>query len=227
MFEPIPYRSALKENCTHVIVLRTRADDLSVTAKMGLMEKMIMARFFGRKQGMPNLVTWMTKQYHKLVYAEDILILNEANRDYDANSNKPKMLCIALPKGIPEVKRFETSRKVIFDNVREGFAAAYDSLVLDPAMRGKGLEIAKEIWPDQIMDQLPAHILELQKAQGKLKEELVVPKLPEIELELAIEKVGAGTLPQSKRKALTKALRRLQQKFIGLFPVNDSADVKQ
>jgi hypothetical protein len=69
--------------------------------------------------------------------------------------------------------------------------------------------------------------LELQKAQGKLKEELVVPKLPEKELELAIEKVGAGTLPQSKRKALTKALRRLQQKFIGLFPVNDSADVKQ
>jgi len=39
MFEPVPYRSALKENCTHVIVLRTRADDLSVTAKMGLMEK--------------------------------------------------------------------------------------------------------------------------------------------------------------------------------------------
>ena len=226
MFEPVPYRSALKENCTHVIVLRTRADDLSVTAKMGLMEKMIMARFFGRKQGMPNLVTWMTKQYHKLVYAEDILILNDANRDYDVNSNKPKMLCIALPKGVPEVKRFETSRKVIFDNVREGFAAAYDSLVLDPAMRGKGLEIAKTVWPDSTMDQLPAHILEQEKkSKGVLNEELIVPKLPDEEIQQAIEKVG---LPQSKRKALKDALRRLQKKFMGLFPINnnESSDVK-
>ena len=99
IFEPLPYRSALRENCTHVVVLRTRADDLSVTVKMGTMEKMIMSRFFGRKLGLPHFVTWMTKQYHKLVYAEDVLILNEANRDFDPNSGKPKLFCIALPKG--------------------------------------------------------------------------------------------------------------------------------
>jgi predicted patatin/cPLA2 family phospholipase len=44
IFEPLPYRSALQENCTDVIVLRTRADNVSVTAKMGMMEKMIMSR---------------------------------------------------------------------------------------------------------------------------------------------------------------------------------------
>jgi hypothetical protein len=44
IFEPLPYRSALRDNCTDIIVLRTRADNVSVTVKMGLMEKMIMSR---------------------------------------------------------------------------------------------------------------------------------------------------------------------------------------
>ncbi len=51
IFEPVPYRSAIKENCTHILVLRTRADGVSVTAKMNMFEKMIASRFFGRKQG--------------------------------------------------------------------------------------------------------------------------------------------------------------------------------
>ena len=55
IFEPVPYRSAVKDNCTHVLVLRTRADGISVTAKMGLAEKLIISRFFGRKQGLPGL----------------------------------------------------------------------------------------------------------------------------------------------------------------------------
>lgn len=29
VFEPIPYRSALRENCTHVIAVRTRAGTFS------------------------------------------------------------------------------------------------------------------------------------------------------------------------------------------------------
>jgi len=56
-------------------------------------------------------------------------------------------LCIALPSGIEEVKRFETSRYVIFDSVRHGFAAAYDALVLDPALRGKGWEVGSVASP--------------------------------------------------------------------------------
>ena len=33
VFEPVPYRSALKENCTHIIAMRTRADNISVTVR--------------------------------------------------------------------------------------------------------------------------------------------------------------------------------------------------
>jgi hypothetical protein len=99
IYEPIPYRSAEKEGCTHCLVLRTRADDLSVTVKMGLVEKMIMSRYFGRKQKLPHIVSWMHNQYHKLVYAEDVLRLNEANRDFNSSSDGTKLFCIALPAG--------------------------------------------------------------------------------------------------------------------------------
>jgi predicted patatin/cPLA2 family phospholipase len=82
VYEPIPYRSAIRDNCTHVLVLRTRADNTTVTAKMSLAERLIMKRYFGRKQKMPHHLDWMINQYHKLIYAEDILILNDANRNY-------------------------------------------------------------------------------------------------------------------------------------------------
>jgi hypothetical protein len=75
--------------------------------------------------------------------------------------------------GIPEVKRFETSRYTIFNSVRQGFATAYDNLVLDPKLRGKGWEIALQIWPDSIMDQLPAHILvqmEREREEQRMRE---------------------------------------------------------
>lgn len=37
-------------------------DNVSVTVKMSVMEKLIMTRFFGRKQKMPELVNWMLSQ---------------------------------------------------------------------------------------------------------------------------------------------------------------------
>ena len=175
IFEPLPYRSALKDNCTDVIVLRTRPDNVSVTAKMGTMEKMIVSRladnmyvnynngrqirFFGRKQGLPEIVEWMHQQQHKLIYAEDILLLNAENRRYSSeHGHSPRLFAIALPCGIPEVKRFETSRQVIFENVRMGFAAAYDAMVEDRSLQGKGYEVAKTIWPDSILLEEPAHL---------------------------------------------------------------------
>lgn len=46
MFEPIPYRSALKEGCTHVLVLRTRPDEVKVTGKISIFERLTYRRFF-------------------------------------------------------------------------------------------------------------------------------------------------------------------------------------
>ena len=159
LFQPIPYRAALDEGCTHVITLRTVADGKSVVKNVGLMEKLIMHRFFQRKLKMPAIFSWMINQMHKLVYAEDMLFLNEANRNFDENSTEPKVFSVALPEGTPEVKRFETSRKVIFESVRDGFAAAYNALVIEPEMMGKGGEVARKVYPDSIMDQIPVHLI--------------------------------------------------------------------
>jgi hypothetical protein len=196
VFEPIPYRSALRENCTHVIAIRTRADNISVTVKMGMVEKLIMSRYFGRKQGMPDLVSWMHNQYHKLVYAEDILLLNAFHNEINPIDGGPKVVCIALPAGtVPEVKRFETSRAVIFNSVRQGFAAAFDVLTTDTNMVGKGWEVAKEVYPESIMNDLPAHILlqiqeeeELEREKERLQEESLV-----LQPNLVLESLGQET----------------------------------
>ena len=64
------------------------------------------------------------------------MILNEANRDYNpVRPGEPRLFGIAKPAGRPEIGRLETSREAIFNGMRDGFAAAYDSLVLDPALR--------------------------------------------------------------------------------------------
>ena len=137
----------------------------------------------------------MHNQFHKLIYAQDILLLNEENQRYDSSSSSSssyartqwashplpfdlrdrRLFAIALPPNVPEVKRFETSRAVIFDNVRLGFAAAYDALVEDRTLVGQGYEIAKSIWPDSILDSPPKHLQEL-----KALEDVQLPPKEEV-----------------------------------------------
>ena len=49
VYEPIPYRTALNDNATHVLVVRSRPDGVDVTGKGGTMETLISHRFFIRK----------------------------------------------------------------------------------------------------------------------------------------------------------------------------------
>lgn len=97
----------------------------------------------------------------QLIYAEDMLKLNDFQREVDPQTKGPKVFTVALPPGeavllfplftaialsghiavfslslgVKEIGRMEDNRQVIFDNVRYGFAAAYDLLVLDPSQR--------------------------------------------------------------------------------------------
>lgn len=224
LYEPIPYRSALKENCTHVIALRTRGDDVNVIGKQSLMEKMIVRRFFSRKHGLPDMANWMTNQYHKLIYAEDVLILNEANRDYNpVRPGEPRLFGIAKPAGRPEIGRLETSREAIFNGMRDGFAAAYDSLVLDPALRGRGFAVAQEIWPDSLLTEVPKHLQSNSStAPATAAPEIIVgsevlpdiPSPPEA-IEEALLNSEVSKLPFSKRAALVSALKRFQRIALG------------
>jgi hypothetical protein len=100
----------------------------------------------------------MRKGLHKKRYAEDVIVLNEAahdmNRPY-SDTEKPHLLPIAVPPGSPEVTRLETGREPILQGVRRGFARAYDALVEDVEQRGKGMEIAMQMFPDDILNYDP------------------------------------------------------------------------
>jgi predicted acylesterase/phospholipase RssA len=173
VYAPIPYEVAVKEGATHMIVLRSKPDGGDVIGKGGsLVEKLITKRFFLRKNKLPRIYDRLKKQLHKKLYAKSVLELNEAAREgsdgalSSSSSPLPPTLTVAIPGHIAEVPRLEVGREAIFEGVRDGFARAYDTLVEDPSERGKGYEVAKKYFPDEILDYEPHEMLSLQKEQG-------------------------------------------------------------
>jgi len=163
LYEPLPYISAIAEGATHVVVLRTRKDGVDVSGKSSIFERLISFRFLMRKNRVPAVFRYMRRHAHKKRYAEDVLLMNhhamppgEVGRAEDEEG--PLLLPIALPPREKDVERLETGREAIFNGVRMGFARAYDALVEDVSERGRGWEVAKECYPDEIMDYDPNEI---------------------------------------------------------------------
>ena len=157
LFQPLPFHAAVEEGATHVVTIRSRPDGVDVSGKSSFFEKLILRRFFLRKNKLANMFKYMRSHFHKKVYSRDVLILNKyanSKRDYK-DLSEPHILTLALPPGSPEVGKLETSREEIFAGVRRGFARAYDALVEDPAERGRGAEVAKLAFPDEILDYDP------------------------------------------------------------------------
>ena len=160
IFEPLPYKTAIENGATHVVVLRTRPDGTDVAGKSSIFERLIVRRFFLRKNKLPNIYKYMRKHLHKRIYSEQVIALNEAAHDFRdyKDTSSAHMMAIAAPPGSPEVTKLETAREAIFDGVRRGFARAYDALVEDPKERGRGMIVAKEYFPDKILDYDPLEI---------------------------------------------------------------------
>jgi predicted acylesterase/phospholipase RssA len=157
LYEPLPYQSAIDEGATHVVVLRTRPDGVDTTGKSSIFERLIFKRFFLKKNKLANMYKRVRMHLHKYVYGKSVLELNEAavsDRDYN-DLSAPHLMAVALPPGSEEVTRLETGREAIFEGVRRGFARAYDALVEDPAERGRGAIVAKQYFPDEILDYDP------------------------------------------------------------------------
>merc|ERR1712232_536693 len=159
---PLPYDIAHEEgNATHVLVIRSSPDGTNLLAASSIiswMFSMIYRRYFLKKNDLPGMYKRVQKeQRHQRVYAKSILELNDrSNRPYGESSSRqrqqPQTMTIALEPGSEEVSHLETSREGIFKGVRQGFARAYDALVEDPTMRGKGHEMALKYFPDEILD---------------------------------------------------------------------------
>ena len=187
LYEPLPYRTAITEDgVTHCIVIRSRPDGVDVTGKGGLFERLIASRFFRRKNNLPHQYQRMKMHLHKFIYAEDVIRLNEeaySKRDYK-DTSKPHLMAIAAPPGSPEVTRLEVGREPIFEGIRRGFARAYDCLVEDPNERGRGAEMAKRFFPDEILDYEPLDIAVTNQSafEAYMQENGIAPKSWEAEL---------------------------------------------
>ena len=185
ILEPIPYRSAIAEGATHTLVMRTRADGDKVTKDMSVIERLLMRRFFKRKNDLPEMYDHMRDGVNRRIYAEDILRLNRASARLDGDGDAAAaaaaaaasargdgdvdddawlaaadaaVMCAIAPRADDaRVGRLETDRAAIFEGVRVGFAAAYDALVLgvDPSRAGEGAAVAREVFPDSILDRNP------------------------------------------------------------------------
>jgi predicted acylesterase/phospholipase RssA len=166
IYAPLPYDIAQKDGATHVIVIRSRPDGAEVTGKGGVFERLISRRFFLRKNTLPGVFKRMSMQGHKKLYAQNVIELNHAaksDRDYK-DTSQPHTLTIALPPGSEEVTRLEVGRQAIFEGVRRGFARAYDALVEDPKERGRGRIVAKQYFPDEIMEYDPIGIEQFEES---------------------------------------------------------------
>lgn len=166
---PIPYDIAHDEGATHVLVIRSSPDGTNLLAAPSIMAwigSMIFKRYFLRKNNLPGMYKRsQTEQRHQRLYAKTILELNDRtnnpppvskpNDDADTKNRHDQTMTIALEPGSDEVSHLETTREGIFQGVRQGFARAYDALVEDPAMRGRGKEMALRYFPDEILEYDP------------------------------------------------------------------------
>lgn len=157
---PIPYDIAHEEGATHVLVIRSSPDGTNLLAAPSVMAwigSMIFKRYFLKKNHLPGMYKRsQTEQRHQRVYARTILELNDrANSPPSSDSGEHQTMTIAPEPGSEEVSHLETTREGVFKGVRQGFARAYDALVEDPGMRGRGKEMALVYFPDEILEYDP------------------------------------------------------------------------
>lgn len=79
--EPIPYKSAIQDGCTHIIVIRTRPDSkhirLTRNRIVRQLEKVIIKNYF-TPYNESQAVEYVNTRVHHKIYEQDILTLNDA-----------------------------------------------------------------------------------------------------------------------------------------------------
>lgn len=149
LFEPIPYRSAIQQGCTDVLVLRTRGDQSLIGKRMkpGIYEKHIASPYFDK---FPNFAPrapasdYLMSGQHISVYYNDLIRLRQEN-EVPKSFSESSVFSILPPSGAPAVGQLESRAKVVYEGVRTGFAAAYDTLspFADPILKPRTPEIER------------------------------------------------------------------------------------
>jgi hypothetical protein len=156
-FEPLPYRSAVEEGATHVLVLCSRPEGFQPKTMPGMYERGIANMYF-KVHNEPEVAEFFERGGQQYIYAEDLLTLEDGkrsgiehndgvhvpppmvlygvNRDNHTNNfasnreqwKKAHLLPLKVPIGTKELPSLEQDRDAVGDAVRGGFAAAFDLL---------------------------------------------------------------------------------------------------
>ena len=188
-FEPLPYRSAVQEGATHVLVCCSRPEGFEPKTKPGVYEQGI-ANIYFRSHDHPNVATFFEKGGQQYIYAEDLLTLEEAKfstdgvlvpppqplhgipeataatdrlvRERDQVWKKAHLLPLKVPRGTPELPTLEQDKDAVLEAVRGGFSAAFDLLVpaIGLELNISGEEAAKLVFPSSEENQTSESILQ-------------------------------------------------------------------
>ncbi|CAM9772503.1 unnamed protein product [Ascophyllum nodosum] len=140
VFEPLPYRSAVEDGCTDVLVLCTRPKGSQVLGKKpGIYETRVVRRYFERHRGETEAASEISDHVQQLkhlrTYAEDALVLGEGSRTGlpqavprggPGEGREAFVVAVAPEASCEEVSQLEMERKKILQGCRDGFAACYD-----------------------------------------------------------------------------------------------------
>jgi len=157
-FEPLPYRSAVEEGATHVLVLCSRPEGFEPKTKPGVYEQAIAPLYF-RSHGLPEVAAYFSKGGQQYIYLEDIMTLEQGkvagmrkegpilvppakllygvekdNENQVLSSQREKkwnrahLLPLKVPLGTPELATLEQEQDAVQEAVKAGFAAAFDLL---------------------------------------------------------------------------------------------------
>jgi hypothetical protein len=152
-FEPLPYRSAVDEGASHVLVLCSRPDGFQPVTVPGVYEQVVAPLYF-HSHNQSVAAKFFEKGGQQYIYAEDLLTLEQGKRalksavpvppptilygiddpsqkvrDLRVNRNRWKkahLLPLKVPLGTTELATLEQDRTTVIQAIREGFAAAFD-----------------------------------------------------------------------------------------------------
>ena len=129
--EPMPFRTAVQDGCTHVVQLRTRPDPcLGLNKRPGIYERVIAKRFLESHRQQKGAQFIATLQ-HQRQYAQDIMLLNDACEGQAegvyvefvgdvAGGARAHLLPLAPGVDCVEIGQLENRRSHILRGMRDG-----------------------------------------------------------------------------------------------------------
>ena len=125
LYEPIPYRSAVRDDCTHVLVLLTRPEG-TLNGKPTLFERHVLGRWIAALE--PRLRDAYLAQEHS--YDAQIRRLMARSAAADDAGGPPWFCAWCLPATSPPIRWLERSRSRLETAARDGYEVATRALGL-------------------------------------------------------------------------------------------------